>query len=59
MEPMSLEASGMRRGYTEDEFRREAELRRCLNEKATQDRPLKPSTEAVHGAEAADEPKLR
>lgn len=41
------------------EFRREAELRRCLNEKATQDRPLKPSTEAVHGAEAADEPKLR
>ena len=40
-------------------FRREAELRRCLNEKATQDRPLKPSTEAVHRVEAADEPNLR
>lgn len=38
-------------------FQREVELR-CLNEKATQDRPLKPSAEAVHGVEAAAEPNL-
>ena len=46
-------------GEWSSSFQREAELRRCLNKKATQDRPLNPSIEAIHGAEAADEPNLR